>query len=242
MRFWDEYKPTRPHQWNGSVADVRTARFDGMAAFSEPPYTARAGALAGAIVTVLLRFFPLSPVRHSTFWPSIVLLSLYGALLALWRQRGILVGRRHRLFKRDLLPHSLFTYVFIPFLPIIYMCILPDMSDDVSAGLDTFTGGGIMLLLMFWTGALFDYLWETFHNYSLILLSRSDPDRVGELTLRMWVAHEEKYHEFRLDSVTYQEGNVVVEGWFENPADLQRKLLLLDFVKEAKVEQQDERP
>jgi hypothetical protein len=242
MGFWNEFRPTRPHQWDGSLTDVRTARFEGLVAYGEPVFVAKAGALAGAIVTVILRFFPLSPVRHSTFLFSVAFFSVLGVLLALWRRQALLKKKRYRLFNRDFLPHTLFTYAFIPFLPMLYMFILPDISEDVSSSLDTFTGGGILLLMTFWTGAVFDYLWETFHNFSLIRLGRSNPDHIGKLTLRRWIMQEEALHQFHLDDLSYCDGHVVVKGWFEDPSELRRKLLLLDFVTEAKIDQQDEPP
>jgi hypothetical protein len=55
-------------------------------------------------------------------------------------------------------------------------------------------------------------------------------------TLRMWLPREEKEHQFRLDELEYTGGRVYVRGDFENPAELRRKLQLLDFVKEARVE------
>lgn len=242
MGFWSEFRPTRPHQWDGSVTDVRTARFEGLVAYGDPLFVGKSGALAGAIMAVVLRFFPLSPVRHGTFLFSVAFLSILGVLLALWRRDALLKGKRYRLFNRDFPPHTLFTYVLIPFLPMLYMCILPDISEEVSHSLDTFTGSGIMLLLTFWTGPVFDYLWETFHNYSLIRLGRKHPDRISELTLHRWIMQEEALHQYRLDELSVNDGHVMVRGSFENPQELRRKLLLLDFVTEAKIEQQDEPP
>ncbi|MGI6082213.1 MAG: hypothetical protein ACOYEP_05015 [Limnochordia bacterium] len=240
MGFWQEFRPTRPHQWEGSLTDIRTARFEGLVAYGEPFFVATAGAMAGAIMAVILLFLPLSPVRRRTFLFSVVFLAILGALLGLWRRHALINKKHYRLFNRDFLPHTLFTYVFIPFLPMLYMFILPDISEDVSSGLDTFTGGGILLLLMFWTGAVYDYLWETFHNFSLVRLSQKDPDHLHELTLRRWIMQEEALHQFRLDDVGCLNGHVVVKGRFEDPSELRRKLLLLDFVREATVIQQDE--
>ncbi len=240
MGFWQEFRPTRPHQWEGSLTDIRTARFEGLLAYGEPLYVATAGAMAGVIMTFILLVFPLSPVRRGTFLFSLVFLAVLGALLGLWRRHALIKEKRYRLFNRDFLPHTLFTYVFIPFLPILYMFILPDISEDVSPGLDTFSGGGILLLLMFWTGAVYDYLWETFHNFSLVRLGQKNPDRLHTLTLRRWIMQEEALHEYRLDDVSVVDGRVVVKGRFEDPAELRRKLMLLDFVKEATVEQQVE--
>jgi hypothetical protein len=122
------------------------------------------------------------------------------------------------------------------------MFFLPELSGTVSSSVDTFAGGGILLLVLFWAGAFFDYLWEGFHNFSLVHLSRRNPDRIGKHTLHMWIRREEKEHLFRLDSVKYSGGQAVVHGWFEDPADLRRKMLLLDFVNEARVEQEGEKP
>ena len=122
------------------------------------------------------------------------------------------------------------------------MFILPDISEDVRGpGLDTFSGGGILLLLMFLDPAPSTTTFgETFHNFSLVRLGQKNPDRLHTLTLRRWIMQEEALHEYRLDDVSVVDGRVVVKGRFEDPAELRRKLMLLDFVKEATVEQQVE--
>ena len=242
MRFWDEYKPTRIDQWDGELADVRSARYEGLATDCSDMVTAQAGALSAVILTVILRFMPLSPVRnHNLLW-FIIFSVIYGAILGIWRKRDLISGKRYYLFKHHLRPHTLFNYIFIPFVPVLNMLFLPELDERVAHSTDTFSGSLIMLLIFFWTGLLFDYLWEGFHNYSLARLMRNKPDELHAITLRHWIMAEEKNRMYRIDAVEYLDGKVEVKGWFQDPADLRRKLAMLDFVQEASVEQSAQPP
>jgi hypothetical protein len=242
MRFWDEYKPTRIDQWDGELADVRMARYEGLATDCSDQMTAQAGALSAVLLTVILRLMPLSPVRSGNFIWFIILAAIYGAMMGIWRKRDLISGKRYYLFKNYLRPHTLFNYLFIPFVPVLNMLFLPELDERAASSTDTFSGTLIMILIFFWVGLLFDYLWEGFHNYGLARLMRNKPNEVQAITLRHWIMAEEKNRTYRIDALDAQDGKVVVKGWFQEPSELRRKLLLLDFVKEAKVEQSDQHP
>lgn len=235
MWFWDDYKPARPHQWNGSIADVRAAKLDGMAAYCDDKLVAQAGAASGLLIALVLRMLPVSPIRHSNLLGAALLLAAYGAYMGIWRKRDLISSQTRMLFNRPYYNHTLFSYVAIPLAPAVYSYLLPELDPNVAAGTDTFAAAAIMVMIFFWTGAVFDYVWEGVHNYFLVRLCRLDTDLIHTNTMRMWLRAEEKYHSMRLDAIEYHNGELTIQGCFENPAELRSKLEVIDFIDHAHV-------
>ncbi len=239
MDFWDEIRPARKHQWTGAMADVRAARYDGLAAYSPIQMAAGAGALAGVGLALVIMLLPISIVRPRNLLLSVVIFGLYGLILGIWRRRDALSGRTLRLFAWHLAPHSFFNYLALPFAP----CILVALWQPKEGGSpDNFFGALITLLGLFWIGAAFDYVWEALDNLALGRLTGLRSDITAEYTLRKWIPREEAGNQALVECVECRAGKVAVTGQFARPAELRRKLQLLDFVKEAQVVAADTKP
>jgi hypothetical protein len=232
MQFWDEFKPVRKHQWAGAMADIRAARYDGLAAYSPRSYVAGTGALAGAGICLLLLLLPLSFVRLKNFLPWAMAFSAYGAFIGLWRQKDAFSKRGISLANLQLAPHSLFNYIVLPLLPVILIAFWEPKGGGQP---DNFFGAIITCMFCFWIGALFDYVWEALHNLFLGRIVGLYSDDAVERTLRMWIQREESSSQMHLHSVKCKSGDITVIGVFPKPAEIRRKLLLLDFVKTVTV-------
>ncbi|HHW10460.1 MAG TPA: hypothetical protein GXX29_10835 [Firmicutes bacterium] len=234
--FWNEIKPIRPQEGGGSFYDVRAARYDGICAFSPTKTLALSGALAGLGIALLLWLMPLTFVNLSNLPATGLFFAVYGALMGIWRKRDAARRKYARLFHLVRRPHSIFSFFFFPFVLILRIIFWEPGGNASGMGEpDTFLASMVVLLCLFWIGMAFDYIWEALHNLILGRMIDVTSDTARRHTLHMWITCEEANSPHRLDQVDYHDSKVIVRGWFENPAELKRKLLLLDFVKEAEV-------
>lgn len=200
----------------------------GMGAHAPAGATALAGAAAAALIVIAIAF--LGWLTPSAFVVALVLFAVYGAVLALIKkntlQKGALIVKDGKRFGA----HRRLSLIFIPVLIVVWLAASAPEIDPVIMGI-------IILGLLWWTGAAFHRAWELLHTTFLVLMFKEKSPRSIRWGLQEWLRYTRS--EARARQVAFDDdGSVTLYGEFDNPDELRRELLRLDFITRVNLVQE----
>lgn len=198
----------------------------GLGANASRAVTATAGALAGATIVAAVGLAGF--ITPGALLAAVILFAFYGAVLALVKKEAL---RRGALVKSGDGYYGSYRRVsqyVVPVIVVTWLIASAPEANPVTLGL-------IVIGLLFWVGKAFHYVWEVTHIAILTLIYGEHRPQTIEWGLYQWLRLSRR--DVDLISVTfhpeYAEAEVV--GRFYRPAELEREMRRLDFLKSVKL-------
>lgn len=206
------------HQFEISVAL-------GLGARASASKTALAGTGAAALIVIAVALA--GWITDRAFLLSLVIISVYGGLLALAKQRALAQGAFSIKDGKRFGAHRRLSVVVIPAITVVWLVLSAPEADPLILAI-------IALGLLWWIGAAFHRAWELVHTTILVLLYGEKNPQTIRWGLIEWLKYTRA--DARVRAVEFVSGGqVTLHGEFDNPDELRRDLLRLDFVNNVRV-------
>lgn len=205
--------------------DFTIAKALGLGANAAPGVTAAAGALAGALIVLLVGLAGF--ITAGALLQATVLFGIYGAGLALIKRRAL---RRGALLRdKDgnyYAAHRRVSHWAVPVIVVAWLIASAPEANPLTLGL-------IVVGLFFWLGKAFHHVWDVAHTALLALIYGENGPKTIEWGLYQWLRHSRR--DLALTSVSYvpERAEATVVGRFERPEELKREMRRLDFLREV---------